>query len=479
MSRFLPRGDSLKPAAGTLRNPLRLVPDSRRGMLEGLEHVAVAVVVTAPDGSLVYANRAARDLRSDIGAPVEGFELGDVETGALGPGGAPLPVAQRPTELTRTSGRPCTESEIGVATLEGTVRWLRVSTRRLDDEDGPPYGVVSSYSMVPEPLAALSEGPARDAREASTSIPPLPADGQEELRQAREQFSTAFSHAPIGMALVSPQGRLLRVNQALCELVGYSEPELLSRSFADITHPDDVEVQQALMREVLAGHRTGFQMDKRYVHADGRIIWVSLSLSMVSDESARPLHLIGHIVDVTERHHMEQRLQHLADHDPLTGLLNRRRFEEELIRQLDRCRRYHEDATLVMIDVDHFKQVNDTLGHAAGDEVLQSIAAAIMGKVRSSDIIARVGGDEFAAILVGVDERNAHAATSALAAVVREHDGSAVRTTVSVGATLLRPTDRPDTALFRADEALYWVKAAGRDGARVHAPGASPPSDAD
>ncbi len=102
-----------------------------------------------------------------------------------------------------------------------------------------------------------------------------------------------------------------------------------------------------------------------------------------------------------------------------------------------------------------------------------------MGKVRSSDIIARVGGDEFAAILVGVDERNAHAATSALAAVVREHDGSAVRTTVSVGATLLRPTDRPDTALFRADEALYWVKAAGRDGARVHVPGAPPPSDAD
>jgi diguanylate cyclase (GGDEF)-like protein/PAS domain S-box-containing protein len=445
-------------------------------MLEGLEHVAVAIVVTAPDGSLVYANRSARDLRSELGAPVEGFELGDVETAALAPGGAPLPLAQRPTELTRTSGRPCTEAEIGVTTLEGTVRWLRASTRRLDDEDGPPYGVVSSYSMVPEPLAALSERPAHDAREAAPYFPRRRTE--EELRQAREQFSTAFSHAPIGMALVSPQGRLLRVNQALCELVGYSEPELLSRSFADITHPDDVEVQQALMREVLAGHRTGFQMDKRYVHADGRIIWVSLSLSMVTDESARPLHLIGHIVDVTERHRMEQRLQHLADHDPLTGLLNRRRFEEELIRQLDRCRRYHEDATLVMIDVDHFKQVNDTLGHAAGDEALQSIAAAIMGKVRSSDIIARVGGDEFAAILVGVDEHNAHAATSALAAVVREHDGSAVRTTVSVGATLLLPTDRPDTALFRADEALYWVKAAGRDGARVHVPGAPPPSDA-
>lgn len=440
-------------------------------MLSALERLGEPVVVTGADGQIVHANRAARDLRADLGAVVEGVPAGDLETGAVGPDGAPISLDQLPTATTRSTGRPTTHAEIGLRSGDATIRWLRVTTRRLDD-DGPPFAVVSSYSRVPELLAALGEADERVNGDAPRFE--VASAEQIELQQARDLFQTAFQRAPIGMALIGTDGQWIQVNQALCDLLGYSEPELMARSFVDVTHPEDVDAQAALSREVLAGRRVGYQIDKRYVHADGHTIWVSLSVSLVSDAEGRPLHLISQVLNVTERHQMEQRLQHLADHDPLTGVLNRRRFEEELIRQLDRCRRYDEHAVLVMLDIDHFKSINDGYGHGVGDEVLETVAAALLGKVRSSDVLARVGGDEFAVILVGVGHEQALATTTGLAALIRDLEGLPAATTASVGATLLRPDDRADEALFRADEAMYRVKVAGRDGALVEGLPAGP-----
>jgi diguanylate cyclase (GGDEF)-like protein/PAS domain S-box-containing protein len=422
-----------------------------RARLAALDRLGEPVVVTPPDGRPSYANGAARDLAVSIGVAFGPGEVPSPEAGALGVAGAPLPPEQRPTELTRRTGRPCDRVEIAVPAGDGALRRLAVTTRRTTD-DGPPYGVVTSYALVA-------------------------ADDPSALRQARALFSTTFEHSPIGLALVDPTGRWLLVNQALCDLVGYSETELLERTLHDITHPDDVPGQLVLMRELLAGRRAGYRLDKRYLHGDGHVIWASISVSLVRDDTGEPLHLVTQILDITARHHTEQRLQHLADHDPLTGVLNRRRFEEELIRQLDRCRRYDERATLVMLDLDFFKDVNDGHGHAAGDEALQTIAAALLAHVRSSDILARVGGDEFAALLLGVGADQAAVAAAGLAAVVRELDGTPSRITASVGATALQAGDHADAALLRADEALYRVKSEGRDGAAVApAPPRSPVS---
>ena len=465
------RGDAA-PAAHV---PLRHAAAGPRTRLAALDRLGEPVIITRPDGRTTYANLAARDLAAALGIGQAGGADTSPEVAAVDGDGAALHADRRPTELTRLTGRPCDGVEIAVMGRDGRRHRLGVTTRRTTD-DGPPYGVVATYAAIADPAALRAHtngGSPTGASSVARADGDLGGSDSRALRHARDLFTTVFHQAPIGMALVDPVGRWLLVNQALCDLVGYSETELLERTLHDITHPDDLPGQLALMEELLAGRRSSYQLDKRYLHADGHVIWASISVSAVRDETGAPLHLVGQIVDISERHGSEQRLQHLADHDPLTGVLNRRRFEEELIRQLDRCRRYDERATLVKIDLDLFKDINDSFGHAVGDEALQAIAAALLGHVRSSDVLARVGGDEFAALLVGVGPDRAGVAAAGLAAVVRALDGPAP-VTISVGATVLGADDQADAALMRADEALHRVKREGRDGALV-APSASPP----
>ena len=464
------RGD----AALSTHAALRHTAAGPRTLLAALDRLGEPVIVTRQDGRISYANLAARDLAVALGLAADADSARSLEAAAVDSAGIALPAGSRPSELTRLTGRPCERVEISIAGSDGALRRLAVTTRRTAD-DGPPYGVVASYRLVTE--ASETGLPPGGRRTAAAALPPehKPIDDRRALRQARELFSTAFHHAPVGMALIDPDGRWLLVNRALCDLIGYSETELLQRTLRDVTHPDDLPRQLALMGELLAGRRSSYELEKRYRHADGHVIWAAISVAVVRDDDGTPLHLVTQIVDISERHQTEQRLQHLADHDPLTGVLNRRRFEEELIRQLDRCRRYDERATLVTIDLDCFKHLNDSLGHAVGDETLQTVAAGLLSHVRSSDVLARVGGDEFAALLVGVGPDRAPAAAAGLATVVRELEGGPTRVTASVGATVLRADDQADVALLRADEALHRVKREGRDGSAV-APSPPPAS---
>ena len=288
-------------------------------------------------------------------------------------------------------------------------------------------------------------------------------DAELALRRATQQFRSAFDNAPIGMALVGLQGQWLEVNQALCELVGYSEQELQHLTFQDLTHPEDLDADLALVEDVLAGRRQTYQMNKRYLHSDGRIIWVLLSVSLATDEEGRPLHFISQIQDITERKELEQLLRHQAGHDPLTGLANRRRFEEELERQIERCARHGDRAALAVIDLDRFKQVNDVHGHATGDKLLAAVGAALRARRRATDVAARIGGDEFAVILVGVDERGATTAATAIAAAIGEHArANALGTTASVGVAMIEPGVTADELFVRADGAMYDAKRAAR-----------------
>ena len=129
------------------------------------------------------------------------------------------------------------------------------------------------------------------------------------LRESEERFSGAFEHAPIGVALVSPDGRWLKVNRALCELVGYSELELLARTFQDITHPEDLEIDLENVRRMIAGEIRSYQMEKRYVHAHGHLVTVLLSVSLVRDGQDQPRYFIAQIQDITERKLAEQALR--------------------------------------------------------------------------------------------------------------------------------------------------------------------------
>jgi diguanylate cyclase (GGDEF)-like protein/PAS domain S-box-containing protein len=397
-----------------------------------LDRLPEAISIVGPDGVHLHANAAAQAIQDELSADHAGQPVSEVDWAPIAPDGTPVSLERMPVEITRLTGEECSDVELGFPSIAGVVRWLRISSRRFSD-DGPPFAVVASYTDV--------------------------TDAHRTLSRATELFGTAFAEAPIGMALVALDGGWLRVNRALCDLVGYSEAELMPLTFQDITHPDDLDADLSLLGETIAGKRSGYQMQKRYFHADGRVIWAQLSVSLVSDEAGNPLHFVSQIQDVTERHGLEARLQELADHDPLTGLLNRRRLEEELRHQLARCARYGENAAMMIMDLDGFKAVNDTYGHAAGDAVLRDVAIALGARTRTSDTLARVGGDEFAAILLGVDDEQGRTVAEGLADAVAGA-GAAHGVTASVGVAALIGKDTVDGALARADRAMYAAKRA-------------------
>jgi diguanylate cyclase (GGDEF)-like protein/PAS domain S-box-containing protein len=295
---------------------------------------------------------------------------------------------------------------------------------------------------------------------------------EDQRRALQQRFETAFSDAPIGMTLVALDGRFLKVNRALCELTGYGEDELQELTFQDITHREDLDADLAHAAECIDGKRDSYQMEKRYFTKQGTVIWILLSVSIVRDEAARPLYFISQIQDITDRKRMEQHLHRLADQDSLTGLWNRRRFEEELVRQIGRCVRYAERATLIYIDLDDFKQVNDSLGHKVGDDLLRTIGARLTQRIRLSDSCARLGGDEFAVILAGVTPQHAEAIAADFVALIRESTlpvaGETVSCTGSVGVVNLdADTTSDQDVLVAADIAMYDAKGAGGDRASV------------
>jgi diguanylate cyclase (GGDEF)-like protein/PAS domain S-box-containing protein len=180
--------------------------------------------------------------------------------------------------------------------------------------------------------------------------------------------------------------------------------------------------------------------------------------------------------DVTERERIQARLRYLADHDPLTGLLNRRRFEEELVDRVARASRYGGGGAVLLLDIDNLKYINDSLGHHAGDAVIRSIADLLRDQLRETDVLARLGGDELALLLPHADAEQAGQVADKLVETVREHraafDGGHLRVTTSVGvAVIAHPrTQSAEELMVEADIAVYDAKAAGRDRFRVHGP---------
>jgi diguanylate cyclase (GGDEF)-like protein/PAS domain S-box-containing protein len=386
------------------------------------------------EGRIVASNRRAEEVLGLSAEELTGRTSLDSRWQAVRADGTPLPNQELPAARALVTGEPQLDQLIGMAVPGGGLRWLTVNATPLKDRDGSLNGVVATFTDVSQQRAE-----------------------RDELRQLGKLFATAFSDAPTGMGLIGSDGRWQQVNRTLCDLLGYSEEELRGRTPQDITHPDDLPLGPPLLQETLAGKRDHYELQKRYVHADGRAIWAHLSVSLVRDDDGTPLHLIAHITDITERLELQERLQTLADRDSLTGMFNRRRFEEELETQLARCARFGERAALAMIDLDGFKRVNDTRGHAAGDEVLRSTAQALSLRIRATDTLARLGGDEFAVILLGVDEGQANALAMSLAEAVRHAPGNDA-VTASVGVTPITGADTADRALARADAAMYAAK---------------------
>ncbi|MGZ5162927.1 MAG: bifunctional diguanylate cyclase/phosphodiesterase [Burkholderiales bacterium] len=293
------------------------------------------------------------------------------------------------------------------------------------------------------------------------------------LASSETQLRATFNQAAIGIAHTAPDGRFLKVNQKLCDMFGYTREELVSLKIADITHPEDRGTGKPLQSRLIAGEIETFSVERRGVRKDGSVIWTNRTVSLVRDAKGAPLYFIRVIDDITQRNQLQQDLQHLAHRDSLTQLPNRRLFYDRLEHALEQAKRRDWITGVMYVDVDRFKLVNDTLGHSAGDQLLQQAAARLVECVRAEDSVGRLGGDEFAVILSELahpeDARlPAGRIIDAFGAPFRI-GGNEVFITASIGISTCPPDNRDADALIsHADAAMYEAKKAGKNNYRFY-----------
>lgn len=300
----------------------------------------------------------------------------------------------------------------------------------------------------------------------------------EQLRASEEVFRQAFEGAGSGMAVVSLDpgslGRYLRVNPAFCRTLGRREGDLLERRVADIVHPDDRAAEVAQLHDIVSGEAADgpFQSEKRYLHADGKTIWVAVTMSVVRDGDGRAVSAVSQIEDVSDRRAAQEELARRADNDVLTGLPNRRTLRQRLVQVIQSDRAPGREGAVLFCDLDGFKTINDTLGHGVGDRALVAVAGRLLAAARDRDMVSRLGGDEFVVVAEGLSGDQAGELASRLRAVTAEPisiEGlqQPIRATMSIGIALVdATTSDPDMLLHRADDAMYEAKLAGRDAHR-------------
>ncbi len=418
------------------------------------------------------------------------------------------------------------------------------------------------------------------------------------LAESEQRLRLTIENSPIGVALVGLDGEWLQVNEAMARMVGYDPDSLMKLRFQDITHPDDLDADLTLLEELRAGKRDCYQLDKRYLHSSGRVVWAHLTASVVRDADGRPLHYVslvkditdshkaaaelqaerdlsaallgalhdgyaylergrvvavndvfcemtglsreallgkptpftlfagdknsppaalrkmlndrsGHVElaverpdgsrldvgiqlrpvrrpdgrvrgyvalmrDITDRKQHEQRLRHRADHDGLTGLLNRAAFHVRLTERVAAAQASGAPLSLALIDLDRFKLVNDLHGHPTGDAVLAAFADRLRGNARGDDVIGRLGGEEFGWLMSDAGRAEALGALTRTLDAVRRHPfphgeqltfsaGLVQLRTLSVGGSAAIECETSGALLQRADELMYAAKARGRD----------------
>ncbi len=249
---------------------------------------------------------------------------------------------------------------------------------------------------------------------------------------------------PIGTGLLDTDGRWQLVDRAMCDITGYIAEELIGSRFDGIIHPDDVRGDGEQRRRLLAGEIPALQVRERYFDAAGETVSAVVSIAAVRDRDGSPSHYVVQLQDVSERRSLEQDLRGLADHDPLTGLRNRRLFAHDLRLQVARSRRYGEVAGLIVIDLDAFGLLGDAHGERAGEQALSAVARALTRRLRESDLIARLGADQFAVLLPHIDEGGLAVVAEGLARVISACG-------VDIGEQVLHPSASIGFALVDAD----------------------------
>jgi diguanylate cyclase (GGDEF)-like protein/PAS domain S-box-containing protein len=290
------------------------------------------------------------------------------------------------------------------------------------------------------------------------------------LQESEERFHSAFDLAAIGMTLVAVDGRFLQVNSSLCTIFGYSEKELLTMNLHMLTHEgDSLKALGRHLRQLSSDELPSFQTELQCFHKIiGKQVWVLLSGSLVRNSDQEPQYYIIQIQDISERKYIEQQLIFIANHDPLTGLLNRQEFQNRLTNTLCSTRRHENKIALMFLDLDRFKLINDTLGHRIGDLLLEAVANRLKQSVRSNDVLARLGGDEFIVLLSDLEDLDdiGRIAQKTIELLTQPFtiEANDIIITTSIGISVF-PDDGENghTLMMNADSAMYLAKERGKN----------------
>jgi diguanylate cyclase (GGDEF)-like protein/PAS domain S-box-containing protein len=295
------------------------------------------------------------------------------------------------------------------------------------------------------------------------------------LRESEERMRTIFEEAPIGMAIVASDLRILSVNNALCAMLGYSEEEIVALGTHGFTHPEDLRKDDSEMTSLMAGDIPSYRVEKRYKTKSGDLMWGDLTATVIRDGEGKVLYGLSMIENITDRRHAEATVRHLAFHDPLTGLPNRALSRDRLELAIAQARRAGHMAAVMFLDLDRFKLVNDSVGHAEGDRLLAEVAEKISAIVREGDTVSRVGGDEFTILLPTVD--SVQGAVRIAGRILNGLSdpfvvaGKEFLISGSIGITITPDDgDDADTLLRNADIAMYRAKEQGRNQYQLFAP---------
>jgi diguanylate cyclase (GGDEF)-like protein/PAS domain S-box-containing protein len=286
------------------------------------------------------------------------------------------------------------------------------------------------------------------------------------LGESEERFRLSFHQAAVGLAHVGENGDILRSNQKLQQVLGYSEQELRKMRLDDIAHQDDADDHRIMRRRILTGQIQDYVRERRYVRSNGDIMWGQVTVSSMKDSHGK-VRYIAAIEDITERKNAEHAMRHLASHDTLTGLPNRGLLMERLAASIERAQGSTHSLALLFIDLDRFKNINDSLGHDVGDQVIVEVARRLTSAVRAGDTVARLGGDEFVVLLdkAGRQEDIAAVAGKILDTVAQPMSlsGHELFLSSSIGISMyIKDGDNSATLLKNADTAMYQAKQSGK-----------------
>jgi diguanylate cyclase (GGDEF)-like protein/PAS domain S-box-containing protein len=324
-----------------------------------------------------------------------------------------------------------------------------------------------TWHWVEETVTDLSDVPAVGGLVANIRDITDRREAERRRRDAEERFRQGFERSAFGLAVLDLQQNATAVNPAVAELLGYPVEALLGRKPVEFIHPTESDRAAFGIERLLDPDAPPYyKREHRMIRADGTVAWVIIDMTVVRDADGEPGYYFVQLRDITDRKRAEEALEHQALHDDLTRLPNRLLLVDRLSQSLARAERTGGNVTVLFLDLDRFKLINDGLGHVAGDQLLMEVASRLAGAMRTSDTVARFGGDEFVIIREDVrDETEALEFAERIAVTLNEPitvQGRELYTTTSIGIAIEGPGASAEQLLRDADAAMYRAKDLGR-----------------